>query len=542
MDEHLERVDAAEAPSGGHSGEGPLQQDCLQSWLRGGVIYGVLAVITSLIMWDAVKAISHIAMTSNTFGHILLIPLVVGWLVWNRLPELKHIKPSPAPWAGGLLAGSGFLWLLGKAADIQLAQQLAYVLSLQILVLTVFGRKGLYALLFPTIFMIFLVPFGEEFVPTLQNITAKIVIWGLNLLGIPVYTDGVFLQTPSGDFEVAEACSGIRFMVSTFALGALFSVLCFKSWKRRVLVVLLSILIPIIANGIRAFGIVYIAYLTDNTVAVGVDHLIYGWIFFAIVTVLLIAVGLTFSDRSVQDPPISIEEINALSPDAGGYDVGRVKLLKLIGIPVSTLGVFFLLNAWMDSRQPDLALQPYTVAPAPLGWTYRAESLGDRWLPNYVGADQTTLHHYSDGERFVSLYRAGYGYQRQGAELIGFGNTAAAPEDIWGWARSAGRTVNFGGQQTKVQYVMLRGNSGVLRDAWQLYLVNGKLVTSPVRAKIETILARLTGGPLYTATLVLSAPRFGAGDTVGGEELLKGFAAQLPPPDVLLQQLKQEGR
>lgn len=519
----------------------PSTPEASAAWMKGGLIYAVLAVFVSVMMMDAVAGIYHIATTSNTFGHILLIPAVIVWLIWQRLPELKQIIPSPEPMAGVLLLGTGFVWLLGRAADIQLAQQLAYVVTLQILVLTVFGRKGLMALLFPTAFALFLVPFGEEFIPVLQDVTAYFVVGGLNFLGIPVYTDGVFLQTPSGDFEVAEACSGIRFMVSTFALGTLFSVLCFKSLKRRLMVVVLSLLIPILANGARAFGIVYIAYVTDNEVAVGVDHIVYGWIFFSIVTVLLIGIGLTFSDRSVDDPPINPGKINALGGGALAYPSAIPSMLKMFAVPVISVGIFFAANAWMAARVPEADLAAFEVPAPPKGWTFVQDgALRDQWMPNYVGADQASLLHYKNGDFYAGLYRAGYNYQRQGAELIGFGNTAAAPDDIWGWASSGKRVVNIGGVDTQVQYILLRGNGGFLRETWQVYMVNGKLVSSAVRAKIETVLARLTGGPLYTGTLILSAPRNGMSDMQGGEAALERFAATLPPAAQLLQPAKEQ--
>lgn len=535
-DEISEMTDEAVTKTLSEQASAPENPEATAAWVKGGILYAVLAFFVSIMMMDAVIGIYTIATESNTFGHILLIPAVIAWLVWQRLPELKQVVPSPEPWAGILLLGTGFVWLLGRAADIQLAQQLAYVVTLQILVMVVFGRKGVMALLFPTAFALFLVPFGEEFVPMLQGVTAYFVVAGLNLVGIPVYTDGVFLQTPSGDFQVAEACSGIRFMVSTFALGALFSVLCFKSVKRRFMVMILSVMIPILANGARAFGIVYIAYLTNNEVAVGVDHLVYGWIFFSIVTILLIGTGLTFSDRSVDDPPINPDRINGIGSGALSYPSAVPAYLKMFALPALCLGVFFVVNAWMAGRIPQAPLAAYSAPGVPQGWSFVQEGvLGDNWEPSYVGADQTSQLHYRDGKYYASLYRAGYNYQRQSAELIGFGNSAAGPVDVWDWASGESRTVNIGGVDTPVQYILLRGTGGLLRETWQVYMVNGKLVSSPVRAKIETVLARLTGGPLYTATLILSSPRFGMSDTQGGEATLERFAKTLPPAATLLQ-------
>ncbi|MEM6833435.1 MAG: exosortase A [Pseudomonadota bacterium] len=504
----------------------------LRQWHQGVLTYFGVAVLMCAVMHEAVISIYRIATSSNTFGHILLIPFVIAWLIYNRVPELKQLRPSPIPLAAPLLLGPGFLWLLGQVADVQLAQQLALVASLQILVLVVFGRLGLAALAFPTFFMIFLVPFGEEFVPQLQDITARFVVKGLSLLDIPVYTDGVFLQTPSGDFEVAEACSGIRFMVSTFALGTLFSVLCFKSWVRRSIVIVLSLLIPIVANGIRAFGIVYIAYLTDNTVAVGVDHIIYGWIFFAFVTIVLILVGLTFSDRSVQDPPIDVAKLKGLEKPVAGLRLW-LPYAKGGALAIGSVALFFLAMMAINARQPEQRTLAFPVLEVD-GWSELETYRGDAWLPVYKGADTSDLIHFTNGENVVSVYRAGYSYQRQGAELIGYGNSVLPDSELWGRARTKRKTVRLAGQDQYVEYNMLRTNFATLRDVWQVYLVNDKLVSSPVRVKIETVLAKLTGGPLYTATFAISAPRQNAADTARGEAVLEAFGAVLPPIKALM--------
>jgi len=81
--------------------------------------------------------------------------------------------------------------------------------------------------------MLFLVPFGDELVPTLQMITADLTIALVHLSGIPAVIDGVFIDTPIGLFEVAEACSGVKFLVAMVALGSLAAHVCFASWWRR---------------------------------------------------------------------------------------------------------------------------------------------------------------------------------------------------------------------------------------------------------------------------------------------------------------------
>src|SRR3546814_10607325 len=88
----------------------------------------------------------------------------------------------------------------------------------------------------------------------------------LGLVDIPAHIEGIFITTPTGYFEVAEARSGVEFLIAMTAFGALVANVCFSSGKRRALFMLAAIVIPIVANGIRAFGTIYIAHLPDITI------------------------------------------------------------------------------------------------------------------------------------------------------------------------------------------------------------------------------------------------------------------------------------
>src|SRR5690606_1800868 len=113
---------------------------------------------------------------------------------------------------------------------------------------------------------------------------------------------------PSGNFVVAEACSGINYLLATLAVGSMFMYLNFRSPWRRAVFMLLVVAVPLIANGLRAYGIVMIAHLSDYKYAMGIDHFIYGWVFFGIVIFAVFALGNLFSDVTdapVQDEPVS---------------------------------------------------------------------------------------------------------------------------------------------------------------------------------------------------------------------------------------------
>ena len=99
---------------------------------------------------------------------------------------------------------------------------------------------------------------------------------------MPAHLEGIFITTPTGYFEVAEACAGVKFLIAMAAFGALVANVCFRSWPRRIAFMAVAMLVPILANGVRAWGTIYIAHRTGSTdFAASFDHVVYGGIFFA---------------------------------------------------------------------------------------------------------------------------------------------------------------------------------------------------------------------------------------------------------------------
>ncbi len=248
---------------------------------------------------------------SSTYNHILLVPAIVAWLVWLRARALVRLAPST--WWPGLIlvAGAMAVWLLGAISGLNLARQLGAVVALQGAAITLLGPRVTAGLVFPLAYLLFLVPFGDELVPALQTITAKLTIALVHLSGIPAEIEGVFIDTPVGLFEVAEACSGVKFLIAMVALGTLVAHVCFERWGRRAAFLAVAVVLPILANGVRAWGTIYIAQFQGIEFAKGFDHIFYGWVFFAIVMAVLLALGWRFFDRAPDDPLIDAEAIAA---------------------------------------------------------------------------------------------------------------------------------------------------------------------------------------------------------------------------------------
>ena len=229
------------------------------AWRQQATLLAVAASAILLLFWHDFYAMASIWWNASTYNHCLLIPPLIAWLVWQRRAELAELTPTS--WRPGLaLAAAGAIaWLLGYAGGISLGRHLGLILMLQGAILTLLGKAVARGLAFPIFYLLFLVPFGDEVLPFMQTLTAKLAMMLLNVGGTPAHLQGVFITTPSGYFEVAEACAGVKFLVAMVALGALVANLCFRSWTRRVAFMIASVTVPVLANGVRAWGTIYVA-------------------------------------------------------------------------------------------------------------------------------------------------------------------------------------------------------------------------------------------------------------------------------------------
>ena len=187
-------------------------------------------------------------------------------------------------------------------ADVLGVKQFALAFMLQAAVISVLGLRVAGVLALPLAFLLFAVPAGEVFVPTMIDWTADFTVAALRLSGVPVYREGNFFSIPSGNWSVIEACSGVRYLIASVMVGVVYAAIAYRSWSRRIAFFLTSILVPLVANWLRAYLIVMMAHLSNNKLAVGVDHLIYGWVFFGFVMLLLFWAGSFWAEGEAPAP------------------------------------------------------------------------------------------------------------------------------------------------------------------------------------------------------------------------------------------------
>ena len=169
----------------------------------------------------------------------------------------------------------------------------------ELLFFTMLGPRLWWRLAGPLLYLYFLVPFGAFLTPKLQDITTVFVTHGLRILHIPAYITGYTIEIPEGTFLIAEACAGLRFLIAAVAFGCLYALTMYRSPVRRAIFIGISIVVPIIANGFRALGIILLGHVLGSAQAAETDHVLYGWVFFSAVILILIVLGLRFREDTM---------------------------------------------------------------------------------------------------------------------------------------------------------------------------------------------------------------------------------------------------
>lgn len=435
--------------------------------------------------------------TTTTYHHGFLILPLVALMIWLRRDALRLARPRHELAALPLVAGFAVLAVAGAAADVQLVRHVAAVGLVVAATVALLGREFCRPIWFPLLFLFFMVPAGDEIVPLLQDLIATVSVALLRWLDIPVFHDGILITIPTGVFEVAEACAGIRFLIANVVVTALFAYLALdRPWKWMVFLAI-GVTVPIVANLIRAFGIVMIAHLTDGAYAVGVDHLVYGWGFFTAIMLVILWIGSRMADRPVGEFPPAAAPAAPAGPWHGGV---AAVVLALILAPPAYAGTVM--------RPPSAPATALALAPPAPGEPWRAVAPAEaaRWTPRVVGADGWRHDRFraGDAEVEVEVAQAHFAFERQGAELIYHGHDFGGGEP---WVRTAGghRRLEHADGELAVRFAVYRaGTRGRLVLWW--YHLGGWTTIDPVALKLAKAANRLVGRFPPAGIVLVSTP------------------------------------
>ena len=463
----------------------------------------IAVLVSSAIFWmlawygETVQSMVATWLHSETFAHGLLIVPISAWLVWRRRYAIRALNPRPNFWMLLPLVLVGFAGLLGHLASVMVVQQYCLVLMILLLAATILGNQVVRELAFPLLFLLLAVPFGEVLLPVLMEHTADFVVFSLRLTGIPVHREGLYFTVPSGNWSVVEACSGLRYLIASLTLGFLYAYLTYRSLARRVVFVMLSVVVPIVANWLRAYIIVMIGHLSSMKHAVGVDHLIYGWLFFGVVMLILFWLGSFWREDHVS--------LEAMPDSVLSVPISQSALMAIVAATIASAGA---VSVWpalaLHLHESRARTQPALQAPSPAGgWQPAPGHLTD-WTPRFLNPSARISQVYIQGERRVELYMGYYHNQRQGREMISSLNTLVRSNDkVWGSLGESHRVLMFNDNEVSAIETKLKRQSTHLL-VWHWYWIDGQYTSNPYWAKLLQAKSQLLGRGDDGAVIIVS--------------------------------------
>ena len=478
-----------------------------------------LVLVSALAAYHvSLQAMVHVWVTSATYAHGFLIAPIVVLLVHRLLPRLLSTPQALAPVALLPLLGAGLIWLVATLGSIDVLAQLSTVAIAVAACWFLAGSAWLRVAWFPAAFLFLAVPLGDGLTPILVDRTADFVVAAVRMTGVPVFREGTQFVIPGGTWSVVSGCSGIRYLMATLTVGALYAHLSYRALWKQGAFLLVALAVALVGNWLRAFGIVMIAYLSDMRLALGIDHYIYGWVFFGVLLFVLMTIGSTWADAPT--PVASVA-------DGRAHHAG-VSLPALVAALGAVL-VWPPMAAALVARDALPLAARALLPPVASGFT-ADEPPADAWRAAFAGGPQRAAGRWlRDGQAYDWQY-AWYGLQRPGAELVQAGNELVhekAPD----WRVLTETHLATGEPRvpdvTETVLTARHGEAAML--VWQWCAIDGDTTASHRRAQWLAIRAQLRGRGNAGAVVLVSMPLPDREALPAARARLRAFVAAFAP-------------
>ena len=232
--------------------------------------------------------------TDPNFSHGFFVPAFAAFVVWQERARLAAIRPAPSSWGLAMILFSLCTLILGVFGAELFLSRMSLIVLLAGLILFFLGWEFLRVISFPLLFLILMVPipaivFSQITFP-LQILASKLSATVLPVFGVPVFREGNVINLPAMPLEVAEACSGIRSLLSLATLAIMYGYLLEKRVAIRVMLALASVPIAVGANALRIVVTGLLVQYWDPDKAEGFYHTFEGWLIFVVALIMLFAV------------------------------------------------------------------------------------------------------------------------------------------------------------------------------------------------------------------------------------------------------------
>lgn len=255
----------------------------------------LLLPLLAAVYWTIVPGMVSDWNHDPNYSHGFLVPLISAYFVYQQWTTLKTLPVVPCNLGLAVMAGSLLLLVFGFAGTEYYTMRSSLVFLLGGIVLFWFGWQLFRALALPLGFLLFMVPLPyivyDALAFPLKLFVTQASVAALKALGVAVVREGNIIMFPQTVLEVADACSGLRSLMSLLALAVAYAFVAQQSWVKRLLLVLSAVPIAIMTNMFRVIATGFLAQYYGAAVAEGFFHEFAGFVVFAIAMVLLLLFG-----------------------------------------------------------------------------------------------------------------------------------------------------------------------------------------------------------------------------------------------------------
>ncbi len=452
--------------------------------------------------------------TDENYSHGLLVPFVIGFIIWSEFDSIKKAIEKPRVLFGFAVILFALVMLLGGVLGAELfVQRISLVLILIGIVIYFFGAKISQLLVVPFVLLLFAIPIPQiifnKIAFPLQIYASQIAVWGIRLFGVPTVRKGnVFEILPNGAtqtiaLEVVEACSGIRSLMTLVTLALILAYFtrnrkhnaddgwffCFKNFDfwRTILLMLSAIPIAVLTNAGRVTAIGVLTYNYGKKATESFWHNLSGWLVYVVALLILFGInaGLKFVYRKVTKKNIKTKSIQI---EYGIYNLPSATN-RSIWFLISVLLIGGIFINWFETRgEAEVSRKPLAEMPEKLGdWRQKGSEIKFSEQTEVVlkTSDYTMREYTLPDNRLANVYVGYYESQRTGA-------TYHSPQNCLpgaGWIMKEPETVEINTPSGKTfranRYRIENGIYDEIMIYW--YQGRGRFEASEYQDKINTV-------------------------------------------------------
>jgi exosortase len=253
-----------------------------------------ILVFIAVLGWLYASVLRHLVgqwAHDPNYSHGFFVPLFSLFVLWSERDKLRKLAVQPST-SGLLVLVLGLAVLAAGTLGAELfLSRVSLLLTIAGLVVVSYGWNHMRAIFFPWVFLLFMVPVPaivlNQITFPLQLLASKAAAVTLPWMGVPVLREGNVIQLPAMALEVAEACSGIRSLMSLATLAIIYGYLMEPRTSARVLLALASVPIAVLANSLRIIGTGLLVQYWDPDKAQGFFHTFSGWLIFVVSLIML---------------------------------------------------------------------------------------------------------------------------------------------------------------------------------------------------------------------------------------------------------------